>query len=134
MDVSSTLKSYKIDRSEVPFDPYLTAHLTVPITDPVEVKPERVRLLCGDMEEEHTFPLSATGGTGAYEWYSSDEKVVGVDSEGVLTSMRAGVATVTVRDGKNPVNYGQTQVEVCFFFPFSLFFLLFFFASFLFFF
>ena len=119
------MKSYKNGRSEVPFDPFLTAHVTVPITDPVEVKPKRVRLLCGDMEEEHIFPLSVSGGTGAYEWYTSDERVVGVSSEGVLTSRRAGEATVVVKDSKNPLNFGESHVEVNIFFL-SLFFWLFF--------
>lgn len=44
-------------------------------------------------------PLTASGGNGSYTWSSSDEKVATVSSDGKVSAVAAGRATITLTDG-----------------------------------
>lgn len=44
-------------------------------------------------------PLTASGGNGKYTWSSSDEKVATVSSDGKVSAVAAGRATITLTDG-----------------------------------
>ena len=44
-------------------------------------------------------PLTASGGNGTYTWTSSDEKVATVSSDGKVSAVAAGRATITLTDG-----------------------------------
>ena len=48
---------------------------------------------------DEPIPLTASGGSGTYTWSSSDDGIASVDSQGRVTAISAGQATLTVTDG-----------------------------------
>lgn len=72
----------------------------VPTIDPAAL-PETLSISKPDftLNVGESYTVSASGGSGSYQWSSSDEGIASVDSNGKVTGISAGKVTLTVTDG-----------------------------------
>ena len=79
------------------------------ISGPVSVEPSPL-VIPYDPSVVHQYRLRASGGSGEYNWYSSDSNIVSVSAHGVVTVHAEGKSTVMAVDHKNQENRNQTTV------------------------
>ncbi|PRP86439.1 hypothetical protein PROFUN_05358 [Planoprotostelium fungivorum] len=82
------------------------------VTDPVEISPRNVNLPYVN-GGRHEYKLNVKGGTDPLNmrWKTSDPSVVTVNSNGIVTVVGEGRATVTASDSKNPANQDSVTVS-----------------------
>lgn len=83
-----------------------------PATEPDQVTvPLALDRISATLEVGGSVTLTASGGSGTYSWSSSDEGIASV-TEGVVKTIGAGSATITVSDGETQLTCAVTVTPV----------------------
>ena len=76
------------------------------------VKPDTHLNLPHTTTNKQTFNLKVLGGSGQYQWSSSNSSVAQVDSHGIIRVVGLGECLVTVTDQNSKRNRDQIKVHV----------------------
>ncbi|KAH3764385.1 nuclear pore membrane glycoprotein 210 [Pelomyxa schiedti] len=89
----------------------LVLNKDISVVLPVKISPEK--LLLPPAFNSH-FQLQATGGSGVYQWRTSDSSVAIVGVSGILTFVSGNVGTVQVQllDAATPSNFDEISVVI----------------------
>uniref|UniRef100_A0A1I8AJS5 Nuclear pore membrane glycoprotein n=1 Tax=Steinernema glaseri TaxID=37863 RepID=A0A1I8AJS5_9BILA len=100
------------DGKEHKINARVTGQRAAQISDPIQLSPNRLIL---PLSSKHgaNYRFTATGGTGAYTWASTNTNTARVDEmNGLITPYSYGSTSIEVRDGRNSLHKAEAQVYV----------------------
>ncbi|XP_036388992.1 nuclear pore membrane glycoprotein 210 isoform X2 [Megalops cyprinoides] len=85
----------------------------VEIYNPIVLSPQILTFPWQPKVGAYQYTIKATGGSGNFTWYSSNQAVATVTVKGVMTTVSdIGVSVIQAQDVQNPLHYGEMRVYV----------------------